>query len=131
MADQDPTQAAPTPPFPEQEQDPPGREADMQPLADHGEDSYVGHGRLKDKIALITGGDSGIGRAVAIAFAKEGADVAIAYLDEHEDAAETKRLVEAQGRRCITIAGDVGDERFCELAVARTVNDLGSLDVLV
>ena len=93
--------------------------------------AYRSSGRLEGKAALLTGGDSGIGRSVAIAFAKEGADVAIAYLDEHEDAAETKRLVEEQGRRCITIAGDVGDERFCELAVARTVNDLGSLDVLV
>jgi NAD(P)-dependent dehydrogenase (short-subunit alcohol dehydrogenase family) len=103
----------------------------MRPRPRHTDPEMRGCDRLKDKVALITGGDSGIGRAVAIAFAKEGADVAIAYLDEHEDAAETKRLVEAHGRRCITIAGDVGDERFCELAIARTVNDLGSLDVIV
>src|SRR3954465_8363432 len=95
-----PTHAEPTPPFPEQEQQPPGREADMQPLADHGEESYVGTGRLKDKVALITGADSGIGRAVAIGFAREGADVVGAYLSEDDDAAETRRLVEDAGRRC-------------------------------
>jgi NAD(P)-dependent dehydrogenase (short-subunit alcohol dehydrogenase family) len=116
---------------PRQGQRQPGIESQMRPLPRHSDPKMRGCDRLKDKVALITGGDSGIGRAVAIAFAKEGADVAIAYLDEHEDAAETKRLVEAHGRRCITIAGDVGDERFCELAIARTVNDLGSLDVLV
>lgn len=103
----------------------------MRPRPRHTDRDARGSDRLKDKVALITGGDSGIGRAVAIAFAREGADVAIAYLDEHEDALETKRLVEKEGRRCVTIAGDVGDERFCELAVAKTVNDLGSLDVLV
>jgi NAD(P)-dependent dehydrogenase (short-subunit alcohol dehydrogenase family) len=116
---------------PRQRQRQPGIESRMRPRPRHSDPDAKGCDRLKDKVALITGGDSGIGRAVAIAFAKEGADVAIAYLDEHEDAAETKRLVEAQGRRCITIAGDVGDERFCELAVARTVNDLGSLHVVV
>jgi NAD(P)-dependent dehydrogenase (short-subunit alcohol dehydrogenase family) len=116
---------------PGQRQRQPGIESRMRPRPRHTDSGMRGCDRLKNKIALITGGDSGIGRSVAIAFAKEGADVAIAYLDEHEDAAETKRLVEQHGRRCITIAGDVGDERFCELAVARTVNDLGSLDVLV
>jgi NAD(P)-dependent dehydrogenase (short-subunit alcohol dehydrogenase family) len=116
---------------PRQRQRQPGIESRMRPRPKHTDPDQRGCDRLKDKVALITGGDSGIGRAVAIAFAKEGADVAIAYLDEHEDAAETKRLVEEHGRRCITVAGDVGDERFCELAIARTVNDLGSLDVLV
>ena len=116
---------------PRQRQRQPGIESKMRPRPRHTDPDQRGCDRLKDKVALITGGDSGIGRAVAIAFAKEGADLAIAYLDEHEDAAETKRLVEEQGRRCITIAGDVGDEKFCELAIARTVNDLGSLDVLV
>src|SRR5918994_7074702 len=100
MADKNPTRAEPTPPFPAQEQEPPGRDADMRPLADHGEDTYVGHGRLTDKVALITGADSGIGRAVAIAFAREGADVVCSYLEEHDDAAETKRWVEDAGRRC-------------------------------
>jgi hypothetical protein len=103
---EDPTQAQPTPPFPAQEQQPLGREAAMQPLADHGEESYVGHGRLTDKVALITGADSGIGRAVAIAFAREGADVVCSYWKEDEDAAETRRLVEDAGRRCITAPGD-------------------------
>jgi short chain dehydrogenase len=104
-----PTEAEPTPPFPEQEQEPPGREAEMQPLADHGEESYEGHGRLEDRVALITGADSGIGRAVAIAFAREGADVLASYYKEDEDAAETRRLVEAAGRRCVTVAGDIGE----------------------
>src|SRR3954452_4324940 len=131
MADQHPTRAEPEPPFPKQEQDPPGREADMEPLADHGERTYVGHGRLKDKVALITGGDSGIGRAVAIAFAREGADVLCSYLDEEDDAAETKRWVEDAGRRCVTVPGDVGHREHCFALVERAVDDLGKLDVLV
>ncbi len=126
-----PTHAEPAPPFPEQEQQPPGREADMQPLADHGEDSYVGHGRLTDRVALITGADSGIGRAVAIAFAREGADVLCSYWNEDEDAAETKRLVEDAGRRCITVAGDIGDREHSLALVERAHEELGRLDVLV
>ena len=121
----------PTPPFPEQEQDPPGREADMRPLADHGEDTYVGTGRLKDKVALITGADSGIGRAVAIAFAREGADIVCSYWTEDDDAAETRRLVEEAGRRCITAAGDIGDREHAFGLVDRAVSELGRLDVLV
>jgi NAD(P)-dependent dehydrogenase (short-subunit alcohol dehydrogenase family) len=128
---QHPTHAEPTPPFPEQEQEPPGREGDMRPLADHGEETYVGHGRLADRVALITGGDSGIGRAVAIAFAREGADVLCSYLNEDDDAAETKRLVEDAGRRCITVAGDVGDRHHCKQLVEQAVEELGRLDVLV
>ena len=131
MRSQDPTQAHPTPPFPEQEQEPPGREAQMRPLADHGEDSYVGHDRLKDRVALITGADSGIGRAVAIAFAREGADVVASYWTEDDDAAETKRLVEDAGRRCITVAGDIGDREHCYALVDRAADELGGLDVLV
>jgi NAD(P)-dependent dehydrogenase (short-subunit alcohol dehydrogenase family) len=131
MSTQDPTHAAPRPPFPEQEQEPPGREDAMRPLADHGEDSYVGHGRLTDRVALITGADSGIGRAVAIAFAREGADVLCSYLNEHDDAAETRRLVEDAGRRCVTVPGDIGDRDHCRELVERTVGDLGRLDVLV
>ena len=121
----------PTPPFPQQEQEPPGHESEMQPRADHGEESYVGHGRLTDRVALITGGDSGIGRAVALAYAREGADVLCSYLSEDDDAAETARLVEEAGRRCITVAGDIGDRAHCRALVERAVRDLGRLDVLV
>ncbi len=131
MADQDPRHAQPTPPFPEQEQEPPGREADMEPLADHGEETYVGHGRLRDKVALITGADSGIGRAVALAYAREGADILGSYLNEDDDAAETRRLVEDAGRRCLTVPGDIGDRAHCVALVERAVGELGRLDVLV
>jgi NAD(P)-dependent dehydrogenase (short-subunit alcohol dehydrogenase family) len=128
---EDPTQTQPTPPFPAQEQRPPGREAEMQPLADHGEESYVGHGRLTDKVALITGADSGIGRAVAIAFAREGADVVCSYWKEDEDAAETRWLVEGAGRRCVTVPGDIGDREHCRALVGQAIAELGRLDVLV
>jgi NAD(P)-dependent dehydrogenase (short-subunit alcohol dehydrogenase family) len=128
---QHPTEAEPVPPFPEQEQQPPGREAEMKPLADHGEDSYVGYGRLTDRVALITGGDSGIGRAVALAFAREGADILCSYWNEEEDAAQTQQLVEQAGRRCITVAGDIGDRGHSRGLVQQAVDDLGRLDVLV
>jgi NAD(P)-dependent dehydrogenase (short-subunit alcohol dehydrogenase family) len=131
MADQHPTHAEPEPPFPEQEQEPPGHETDMRPLADHGEKTYVGHGRLKDKVALVTGADSGIGRAVALAFAREGADVLCSYLDEHDDAEQTRRLVEDAGRRCLTVPGDIGDRDHAFSLVERTVDELGAIDVLV
>jgi NAD(P)-dependent dehydrogenase (short-subunit alcohol dehydrogenase family) len=131
MTQEHPTHAMPTPPFPPQEQEPPGREADMRPLADHGEDTYVGHGKLTDRVALITGADSGIGRAVAIAFAREGADILCSYWKEDEDAAETRRLVEEAGRRCITVSGDIGDREHSRALVERTVSELGRLDVLV
>jgi NAD(P)-dependent dehydrogenase (short-subunit alcohol dehydrogenase family) len=131
MTPQHPTHAEPTPPFPEQEQQPPGREAEMQPLADHGEDTYTGHGRLQDKVALITGADSGIGRAVAIAFAREGADVLCSYWKEDDDAEETRRLVEDAGRRCVTVPGDIGEREHCRALVEQAVGDLGRLDVLV
>src|SRR3954468_15170571 len=127
MADQHPTHAEPEPPFPEQEQEPPGHEAAMEPLADHGERTYVGHDRLKDRVALITGGDSGIGRAVAIAFAREGADVLCSYLDEDDDAGETARLVEDAGRRCVTVPGDIADPAHCRSLVERAVDDLGGI----
>jgi NAD(P)-dependent dehydrogenase (short-subunit alcohol dehydrogenase family) len=131
MSDKDPTRSQPAPPFPEQAQEPPGSEAQMRPLADHGENSYVGHDRLTDKVALITGADSGIGRAVAIAFAREGADVLCSYWTEDDDAAETKRLVEEAGRRCVTVAGDIGDREHCRELVDRAVQELGGIDVLV
>ena len=131
MSDQDPTQAQPTPPFPEQEQEPPGHETEMRPLADHGEETYVGHARLEDKVALITGADSGIGRAVAIAFARDGADVLCSYWKEDDDAAETRRLVEEAGRCCVTVPGDIGDREHCRSLVERAVDELGGIDVLV
>jgi NAD(P)-dependent dehydrogenase (short-subunit alcohol dehydrogenase family) len=108
----------------------PGHESELNPKPDW-QPRYPGSGRLKEKVALITGADSGIGRAVAALFAREGADIAILYLCEHDDAAETKRIVEKEGRRAITIAGDVGDKDFCERSVKRTVDELRRLDVLV
>jgi NAD(P)-dependent dehydrogenase (short-subunit alcohol dehydrogenase family) len=118
--------------FPPQHQERrPGVETEMRPEPRAEDRGYRGSGKLQGKAALITGGDSGIGRAVAIAFAKEGADVAISYLNEHQDAEETKRQVEQEGRRCLTIAGDIGDEAFCRQAVEQTVRELGRLDILV
>nr|WP_041231250.1 SDR family oxidoreductase [Deinococcus peraridilitoris] len=118
--------------LPPQHQDrQPGLETEMTPRPIYIKDSYKAAGKLEGKVALITGGDSGIGRAVAVHFAREGADVCIMYLNENQDAEETKRLVEAEGRRCLAIAGDVGDEQFCQSAVERTVSELGRLDCLV
>jgi NAD(P)-dependent dehydrogenase (short-subunit alcohol dehydrogenase family) len=108
----------------------PGQESKLEPKPDW-HPRYPGSGRLKDKVALITGADSGIGRAVAALFAREGADIAILYLCEHDDAARTKQIVEQEGRRAITIAGDIGDKQFCERAARQTVDQLGGLDVLV
>lgn len=116
---------------PQEQERQPGREHKMNPQPEYDRSSYRGSGKLKDKVALITGGDSGIGRSVAVLYAKEGADVSIVYLEEHQDAEETKRLIEGEGRRCLLIAGDVGDDAFCEEAVARTVAELGGLDILV
>jgi NAD(P)-dependent dehydrogenase (short-subunit alcohol dehydrogenase family) len=103
----------------------------MQTPADHGQDSYRGYDRLKGKVALITGGDSGIGRAVAIAYAREGADVLISYLNEHTDAEETARLVREAGQKALTIPGDIGEEAHCELLVSRCIGELGRIDILV
>ncbi|MBW0007506.1 MAG: SDR family NAD(P)-dependent oxidoreductase, partial [Sphingomonas sp.] len=108
----------------------PGHESELEPKPDW-QPRYPGSGRLKDKVALITGADSGIGRAVAALYAREGADIAILYLCEHDDAAKTKEIVEKEGRRAITIAGDIGDKTFCEQAVRRAVDELGGLDILV
>ncbi|HEX2221908.1 MAG TPA: SDR family oxidoreductase [Candidatus Limnocylindria bacterium] len=128
---QDPKTQAPTPPFPQQQQEPPGTEKQLTPTADHGQESYRGSARLTDKVALITGGDSGIGRAVAIAFAREGADVVISYLNEDEDAAETERWVTDAGRRALSVPGDIGEEEHCRRLVERTVEEFGRLDILV
>ena len=108
----------------------PGSEAKLEPKPDW-HPRYPGSGRLKDKVAIVTGGDSGIGRAVAALFAREGADVSIVYLCEHEDAQESKRIVEKEGRRAIAIAGDIGSKAFCDEAVRRTVDAFGRLDILV
>jgi len=108
----------------------PGHESQLEPKPDW-EPRYPGSGRLKGKVALITGGDSGIGRAVAALFAREGADIAIVYLCEHDDAAKTRQIVEKEGRKAITIAGDLGDKAFAEKAVEQTVDQLGGLDILI
>jgi len=122
----------PSPPFPAQHQQPPGLESRVRPRPHFEADAYRAAGKLQGKVALITGGDSGIGRAVALLYAREGADVAIVYLpEEQSDADATKHLVEAQGRRCLAIPGDVTTADFCERAVDETVARLGSLDVLV
>ncbi|WP_038358058.1 glucose 1-dehydrogenase [Bosea sp. UNC402CLCol] len=119
------------PPFPEQQQPMPGRTDAMKPRPDHGEDSYVGSGRLKGKRAIITGGDSGIGRAVAIAFAREGADVLISYLNEDEDAEETRGWVEKAGRKAVLVSGDIQEAAHCRQIVDRAVAEFGGVDILV
>ncbi|MFH7027032.1 MAG: SDR family oxidoreductase [Heteroscytonema crispum UTEX LB 1556] len=116
---------------PQHQEQRPGSESEMTPKPKSDDSNYQGSGKLKDKVALITGGDSGIGRAIAIAYAKEGADVAIVYLNEHDDAKETKNLVEKHGRKAVAIAGDIGDEGFCQHAVEQTVNEFGKLDILI
>ena len=121
----------PEPPFPAQHQPKPGSEADLELKPMYDAPYYEGSGKLKDKVAIITGADSGIGRAVAVLFAREGADVAVLYLDEAQDADETRRAVQAEGRQCILISGDVRDRDFCFKAVDRVVDELGGVDVLV
>lgn len=129
---QDPTQKYPRPDFPQQDQKHPGWTGPMDPPPDHGEDSYIGHGLLGDRRTIVTGGDSGIGRAVALAFAREGADVLLTHLaaEEHE-AQETARLVEEAGRRAVTVACDIRDEKQCRALIEQAVAEFGRIDVLV
>jgi len=121
----------PKPPFPAQQQREPGNSDEMIPVPDYGEDTYKGSGRLKDKVAVITGGDSGIGRAVALAYAREGADVVVAYLSEDADARETQRLVESAGQRCVLFAGDIGKPDVCRKLISTAVDEFGCIDILV
>ena len=128
----DPRSQHPRPPFDRQPQNTPGEERRMDPLADHGEESYRGANRLPGRKALVTGADSGIGRAAAIAFAREGADVALGYLPAEEaDARAVAALIESAGRKAVLLPGDISDERFCEQLVADAVSGLGGLDILV
>ncbi len=129
---QDPRTLHPAPPFPDQPQPMPGLAGRMDPVPDHGEESYRGSGRLAGRRALVTGGDSGIGRAAAIAFAREGADVAISYLpEEEEDAREVVALIAAEGRRAVALPGDIMEEAWCRALVEKAVAGLGGLDILV
>jgi len=121
----------PKPPFPDRPQPAPGQETRMQTKPDHGEETYRGLGRMSGRAALVTGADSGIGRAVALAFAREGADVAIAYLNEHEDARETERLVREAGRKALLVAGDLGDPAHCAEVVRRTAQAFGKIDIVI
>jgi NAD(P)-dependent dehydrogenase (short-subunit alcohol dehydrogenase family) len=128
---QDPVNQYPDPPFPKQTQPEPGLAKDMDPKPDHGEDSYKGLGRLKGRKALVTGADSGIGRATAIAFAREGADIVMNYLPEEEpDAKEVVEIIKATGQKVITCPGDLKDEEFCKQLIERSVSELGGLDIL-
>ncbi len=128
---ENPQDKEPQPPFPDQPQTPPGLESEMTPAPDFGELSYKGSGKLKGKAAIITGGDSGIGRAIALAFAREGADVLISYLNEEEDAQKTHAIVEKEGRKCLTVSGDIGDEAHCRKIVEQAVKEFGKIDILV
>ncbi|GEN05396.1 hypothetical protein SAMN05443572_1011058 [Myxococcus fulvus] len=127
----DPREAGPKPPFPQQTQPHPGKEGRMSPEPDYGEQSYKGLGRLKDRVALVTGGDSGIGRAVCLAFAREGADVAVSYLSEGDDARQVQRVVEDAGRSALLLPGDLAVEAKCRELVEATVKRFGRIDILV
>lgn len=131
MQQQDPRHQYPAPPYEQDPQEHPGSDKKMTPKADHGETSYQGSGRLAGRKALITGGDSGIGRAIALTFAREGADVLIAYLSEEQDARETVRLVEETGQKAVAVGGDIQDEAHCQALVKRAVEEFGQLDILV
>lgn len=129
---QDPTTQYPTPPFDKQSQPAPGLSSEMTPRPDHGEASYVGAGRLSGRKAVVTGADSGIGRAVAIAYAREGADVVLSYLPAEEpDAQEVVKLIEAAGQKAVAVPGDLKDEAYCQTLISRAVQELGGIDILV
>lgn len=121
----------PKPPFPQQSQRSPGSTAEMDPVPDHGEESYIGSGKLAGKKAIITGADSGIGRAVAIAYAREGADVLVAYLDEHDDAQQTERWIKDAGRQAVLVAGDIRSSQHCRSIINKAVEEFGCIDLLV
>lgn len=129
--EKDPRKQGPTPPLPEPDQAHPGTENAMATKADHGETSYKGSGKLEGKVALITGADSGIGKAVAIAYAREGADIAISYLSEEEDARDTAKWVEEAGRKALLLPGDISESVHCRQLIERTVQELGRIDILV
>src|ERR671914_1712898 len=120
---QNPMEKGAKPPHPEQQQDVPGLESEMDPKPDYGEASYRGSGKLKGRAAVITGGDSGIGRAVALAFAREGADVLISYLSEDSDAEEIAAAIKKEGRKCVSVPGDICDEKHCKAIVERAVKE--------
>ncbi|HUQ64733.1 MAG TPA: SDR family oxidoreductase [Flavitalea sp.] len=128
---QDPVKKYAQPPYPDQEQEVPGTEEEMNPKADHGEQSYKGSGKLTGRKAIITGGDSGIGKAVAIAFAREGADVLISYLNEHKDAEDTARYVQDAGKKAVLFPGDISNEETCKQIIQRAVEEFGQIDILV
>ncbi|HVZ27985.1 MAG TPA: SDR family oxidoreductase [Rhizomicrobium sp.] len=125
------TRQFPKPPFPDQQQPMPGGSSHLNPPADYGEASYRGSGRLSGKKAIITGADSGIGRAVALAYAREGVDVLVSYYNEDDDAGETRRLVESSGRRCVLVPGDIKEPAHCRAIVDRAISELGGVDILV
>ncbi len=128
---QNPLERGPKPPFPEQSQQPTGSDALMRPRPDYGEQTYKGSGKLTGRAAVITGADSGIGRAVALAFAREGADVLFAYLEQDADAQETTRMTQSSGRKVLAMKGDVSDEAFCQRLIERAMQEFGRLDILV
>lgn len=128
---EDPREKHTKPPHPSQQQNEPGIESEMEPRPDYGEEHYKGSGKLTGKAAIITGGDSGIGRAVALAFAREGADVLISFLNEESDAKKTARIVEEAGRKCVLMPGDIGQEAQCQAIIDRAVKEFGRIDILV
>jgi len=131
LTKQNPLEQGPKPPFPDQKQSPTGLESRMEPQPDYGEETYRGLGRLKDRAAIITGADSGIGRAVALAYAREGADVLISYLEADEDAETTAQVVRDAGRKAVLVRGDVGDEAHCRRIVQQAIQEFGQIDILV